>query len=219
MGGGWRCLGPVGMTQSVVSVSLNGTGEAGSRVDVGIKDSWTIHTRTFDSAGREDCPAVHTGLGVLRHRDKKSERHRQSGPALCHRSSRKVWICQISQENSQKRTRERMSDQEAKEIKAEAREIMPQPSTHIDLSQYANWAMVSSYFVQLLLQNGIPLWYINGERYAITWTRIDQVFIPVNEPGEHWCLTQFGVLFGVVTFYDSGDSFDVVYANRMILHV
>ncbi|GKC75429.1 hypothetical protein Tco_1126203 [Tanacetum coccineum] len=28
-----------------------------------------------------------------------------------------------------KRTRERMSDQEAKEIKAEAREIMPQPST------------------------------------------------------------------------------------------
>ncbi|GKF28654.1 hypothetical protein Tco_0094996, partial [Tanacetum coccineum] len=37
-----------------------------------------------------------------------------------------VWICQILQEISQKRTRERMSDQEAKEIKAEAREIMPQ---------------------------------------------------------------------------------------------
>ncbi|GJV27222.1 hypothetical protein Tco_1383670 [Tanacetum coccineum] len=35
----------------------------------------------------------------------------------------KVWICQILQEISQKRTRERMSDQEAKEIKAEAREI------------------------------------------------------------------------------------------------
>ncbi|GJV94567.1 reverse transcriptase domain-containing protein [Tanacetum coccineum] len=41
----------------------------------------------------------------------------------------RVWICQILQEISQKRTRERMSDQEAKEIKAEAREIMPQPST------------------------------------------------------------------------------------------
>ncbi|GJU20701.1 hypothetical protein Tco_1154043 [Tanacetum coccineum] len=41
----------------------------------------------------------------------------------------RVWICQKSQEISQKRTRERMSDQEAKEIKAEAREIMPQPST------------------------------------------------------------------------------------------
>ncbi|GJW45792.1 hypothetical protein Tco_0077438 [Tanacetum coccineum] len=40
-----------------------------------------------------------------------------------------VWICQISQEISQKQTRERMSDQEAKELKAEAREIMPQPST------------------------------------------------------------------------------------------
>ncbi|GKB13241.1 hypothetical protein Tco_0847164 [Tanacetum coccineum] len=31
--------------------------------------------------------------------------------------------------NGQKRTRERMSDQEAKKIEAEAREIMPQPST------------------------------------------------------------------------------------------
>ncbi|GKE91274.1 hypothetical protein Tco_1572369 [Tanacetum coccineum] len=41
----------------------------------------------------------------------------------------RVWICQISQEFSQKRARERMSDQEAKELKAEAREIMPQPST------------------------------------------------------------------------------------------
>ncbi|GJW31381.1 retrovirus-related pol polyprotein from transposon TNT 1-94 [Tanacetum coccineum] len=40
-----------------------------------------------------------------------------------------VWICQISQEFSQKRTRERMSDQEAKDLKAEARKIMPQPST------------------------------------------------------------------------------------------
>ncbi|GJU01011.1 retrovirus-related pol polyprotein from transposon TNT 1-94 [Tanacetum coccineum] len=48
---------------------------------------------------------------------------------LISKVSLKVWICQISQENSQKRTRERMSDQEAKEIKAEAREIMPQPST------------------------------------------------------------------------------------------
>ncbi|GJY07041.1 hypothetical protein Tco_0374095 [Tanacetum coccineum] len=38
-----------------------------------------------------------------------------------------VWICQKSQEI--KRTRERMSDQEAKDLKAKAREIMPQPST------------------------------------------------------------------------------------------
>ncbi|GJV04779.1 hypothetical protein Tco_1338348 [Tanacetum coccineum] len=52
----------------------------------------------------------------------KSTKSSQSQP-------QEVWICQISQENSQKRTRERMSDQEAKEIKAEAREIMPQPST------------------------------------------------------------------------------------------
>ncbi|GKE89063.1 hypothetical protein Tco_1566538, partial [Tanacetum coccineum] len=35
---------------------------------------------------------------------------------------------QILQEINQKRTRERMSDQEAKEIKAEAKEVMLQPS-------------------------------------------------------------------------------------------
>ncbi|GJV30332.1 DNA topoisomerase 2 [Tanacetum coccineum] len=48
-----------------------------------------------------------------------------------------VWICQISQEISLKRTRERMSDQEAKDLKAEAREIMPQPSTAWSL--YWSW--------------------------------------------------------------------------------
>ncbi|GJZ59857.1 hypothetical protein Tco_0615673, partial [Tanacetum coccineum] len=45
-----------------------------------------------------------------------------------------VWICQILQEISQERTRERMSDQEAKEIRAEARKIMPQPSTKSNCS-------------------------------------------------------------------------------------
>ncbi|GJQ99449.1 hypothetical protein Tco_0522434, partial [Tanacetum coccineum] len=42
-----------------------------------------------------------------------------------------VWNVKYRKKTSQnaKRTRERMSDQEAKEIKAEAREIMPQPST------------------------------------------------------------------------------------------
>ncbi|GKF69064.1 hypothetical protein Tco_0202121, partial [Tanacetum coccineum] len=35
----------------------------------------------------------------------------------------------ITRNQSKKRTRERMSDQEAKEIKAEVREIMPQPSS------------------------------------------------------------------------------------------
>ncbi|GJV52538.1 phospholipase-like, aminotransferase-like mobile domain protein [Tanacetum coccineum] len=48
--------------------------------------------------------------------------------ALAYRE-KMVWICQILQEISQKRTRKRMSDQEAKEIEAKAREIMLQPST------------------------------------------------------------------------------------------
>nr|GEY42416.1 phospholipase-like protein [Tanacetum cinerariifolium] len=66
-----------------------------------------------------------------------------------------------------------------------------------------NWAMVSSYFLQLLLQNAMPLWYANGERYYIAWTEADKVYIPINEPGQHF------ILFGVVTFYDNGDSYDL----------
>ncbi|GJX60868.1 hypothetical protein Tco_0292258 [Tanacetum coccineum] len=63
-----------------------------------------------------------------------------------------VWICQILQEISQKRTRERMSDQEAKEIKAEAEEIMPQPSTSVRAdavmkccNAVTKWVVTASY--------------------------------------------------------------------------
>ncbi|GJX78650.1 hypothetical protein Tco_0326799, partial [Tanacetum coccineum] len=63
-----------------------------------------------------------------------------------------VWICQISQEISQKRTRERMSDQEAKEIKSRSQRdhasafysqlqlAHSQPKPHsIAWSLYWNW--------------------------------------------------------------------------------
>ncbi|GJT20011.1 phospholipase-like protein [Tanacetum coccineum] len=78
---------------------------------------------------------------------------------------------------------------------------------HIDLwvdymwhvrPENSNWAMVSCYFVQLLLQNGMPLFYANGERYTTTWSEVDQVFIPINETGEHWCLAQFHIMSGEV---------------------
>ncbi|GKA73057.1 hypothetical protein Tco_0779273 [Tanacetum coccineum] len=50
----------------------------------------------------------------------------------------------------------------------------------------------------LLLQNGMPLFYANGERYTTTWSEVDQVFIPINETGEHWCLAQFYIMSGEV---------------------
>jgi hypothetical protein len=39
----------------------------------------------------------------------------------------------------------------------------------------ANWAMVSSYFVQLLLQKSMPVWYANGKTYSIPWADVEQV--------------------------------------------
>ncbi|GKA78945.1 hypothetical protein Tco_0785482 [Tanacetum coccineum] len=43
----------------------------------------------------------------------------------------------------------------------------------------ANWAMVSCYFVQILLQNNTPLFYANGDKYATSWSDVDQVIVYV----------------------------------------
>ncbi|GKB21109.1 hypothetical protein Tco_0855032 [Tanacetum coccineum] len=40
-------------------------------------------------------------------------------------------------------------------------------------SKSANWAMVLSYFVRLLLQNSMPIWYANGETYNLPWSAVE----------------------------------------------
>ena len=67
----------------------------------------------------------------------------------------------------------------------------------------ADWAMVTAYFVQLLLQDSIPIWYANGEKYKIPWGDVEQVFMPINEQEKHWFLARFEIRTGIVTFYDS----------------
>ncbi|GJU27382.1 phospholipase-like protein [Tanacetum coccineum] len=61
---------------------------------------------------------------------------------------------------------------------------------------------------ELLLQKGLPLFYANGERYTASWS---EVFIPINETGEHWWLAEFHILSGDVTFYDTGYAYDCDY--------
>ncbi|GJS89558.1 hypothetical protein Tco_0772194 [Tanacetum coccineum] len=49
------------------------------------------------------------------------------------------------------------------------------PITNVDgRPDNANWAMVSCYFVQILLQNSTPLFYANGDKYATPWSDVDQ---------------------------------------------
>ncbi|PWA38014.1 phospholipase-like, Aminotransferase-like mobile domain protein [Artemisia annua] len=62
---------------------------------------------------------------------------------------------------------------------------------------------VSCYFVTLLLQNSMPLFYATDEIYPIAWKNVEQVFIPINEPKQHWSLAHFHIKSGLVTFYDS----------------
>ncbi|GKD78500.1 hypothetical protein Tco_1341121, partial [Tanacetum coccineum] len=51
----------------------------------------------------------------------------------------------------------------------------------------ANWAMISCYFVQLLLQNITPLFYANGDKYATPWSDVDQII-------EHTTMSQLARL-------------------------
>ncbi|GJR68866.1 phospholipase-like protein [Tanacetum coccineum] len=69
---------------------------------------------------------------------------------------------------------------------------------------------------ELLLQKCLPLFYTNGERYTAPLSEVDQVFIPINETGEHWCLAQFHILSGEVTFYDTGYTYDYDYRDWLL---
>ena len=41
----------------------------------------------------------------------------------------------------------------------------------------ADWAMVTAYFVQLILQESVPVWYANGDKYKIHWADVEQVLL------------------------------------------
>ena len=43
----------------------------------------------------------------------------------------------------------------------------------------ADWAMVTAYFVQLILQDSVPVWYANGDKYKISWADVDQVLLVI----------------------------------------
>ncbi|PWA66519.1 phospholipase-like protein [Artemisia annua] len=61
----------------------------------------------------------------------------------------------------------------------------------------ADWAMVTPYFVQLLLQDSIPVWYANGDKYKIHWADVEQVFMPINETDKHWFVANLHIKTGV----------------------
>nr|GEV96030.1 phospholipase-like protein [Tanacetum cinerariifolium] len=42
------------------------------------------------------------------------------------------------------------------------------------------------------------LFYANGDKYATPWSDVDQVFFPINETAQHWCLAHLDLLFGLV---------------------
>ncbi|PWA88222.1 phospholipase-like protein [Artemisia annua] len=67
----------------------------------------------------------------------------------------------------------------------------------------ADWSIVSSYFLTLLLQETLPLFYANKEVYKLSWADVDRVFIPINEPKKHWSVAQFHIQSGLIIFYDS----------------
>ncbi|GJU68158.1 phospholipase-like protein [Tanacetum coccineum] len=65
-----------------------------------------------------------------------------------------------------------------------------------------DWAMVSSYFLPLLLRGSTPKFYANNAIYLVGWSNVERVFIPINEPKRHWSLAIFHICSGIA-FYDS----------------
>nr|GEW23170.1 phospholipase-like protein [Tanacetum cinerariifolium] len=61
---------------------------------------------------------------------------------------------------------------------------------------------------EILLQNSMPLFYANGDKYATPWSDVHQVFILINETDQHWCLDHLDILSVLVNFYDSRDTYD-----------
>ncbi|PWA44198.1 ulp1 protease family, C-terminal catalytic domain-containing protein [Artemisia annua] len=66
-----------------------------------------------------------------------------------------------------------------------------------------DWSMVSCFFLPLLMQGSIPLFYANKEKYPLGWADVERVFIPINEPETHWSLAVFHIRTGNVPFYDT----------------
>ncbi|GKB42540.1 phospholipase-like protein [Tanacetum coccineum] len=61
-----------------------------------------------------------------------------------------------------------------------------------------DWAMVSCYFLPLLLQGSIPKFYANNAIYLVGWSNVERVFIPINEPKRHWSLAMFHICSGIM---------------------
>ncbi|GJY92071.1 phospholipase-like protein, partial [Tanacetum coccineum] len=66
-----------------------------------------------------------------------------------------------------------------------------------------DWAVISCYFLALLLQGSLPKFYAINDLYPVAWSDVKRVFIPINEPQRHWSLAMFHICSGVATFYDS----------------
>nr|GEV81877.1 phospholipase-like protein [Tanacetum cinerariifolium] len=66
-----------------------------------------------------------------------------------------------------------------------------------------DWAMVSHYFLPLLLQGSVPLFNANNDMYPVAWSNVERVFIPINEPKHHWSLAMSHICSGIVIFYHS----------------
>nr|GEX89180.1 phospholipase-like protein [Tanacetum cinerariifolium] len=79
--------------------------------------------------------------------------------------------------------------------------------------------MVGAYFIQLLLQDSIPSSYANGSLYKVSLCDVEEVFMPINETDQHWCLAHLHIRTGLVTFYNSGLTYDPKWREWMIVSV
>ncbi|GJR86757.1 phospholipase-like protein [Tanacetum coccineum] len=86
--------------------------------------------------------------------------------------------------------------------------------THLDIWVFylwhyrlaeADWAIYGPIFNTFMLGDKMPCCYADGVTYGVPWFSefVKNVYFPINAEDNHWILAEFHICSGVITFYDS----------------
>ncbi|GJY67382.1 phospholipase-like protein [Tanacetum coccineum] len=67
----------------------------------------------------------------------------------------------------------------------------------------ADWSIVDPHFCPFILFGQLPFFYASNKRYPVSWSNVEKVYFPLNQPQTYWALLELQIRTGVITVYDS----------------
>ncbi|GJU74652.1 phospholipase-like protein [Tanacetum coccineum] len=106
----------------------------------------------------------------------------------------------------------RLMREEEKLLENAMARMVPKKRSHCTGVTSSTWLKVSSKFKDksqghCVINQDMPEFLKNVKPWVES--EVDKVFIPLNEPGEQWFLAKFDIRSGLVTIYDSGDTYAI----------